>query len=183
MTGQPLALLFIVALTAIWPSKEATVEAKRPRIPLVIDEAHEGDLKFVWSSWKHSAADAPKNHKLVQAGRVGEHFTRYNERVERVMDSPALILVAREPTDPQFIYGWIAAHVTPDVALLYQYTKGKYRRLGVARSLKDAVLREAPESARRFYCDSTIHDAMFESWGFTFRHVDDVLGRKTRRRA
>lgn len=192
MPGQRALLLAMLVLGAlVHLSKEEHVQ--QAKIPLLISEAHEGDLPFAFSAWKNSSLDAPKNREKRDSGRVGEHFTQYNRDVHRIMATPAAkLLIAREPSDPDFIYGWIAFATYYDptltlprvrraradrsnaVAILYTYCKSKFRRMGVARELKDAALQLAPEHAQRFFCESTVHDGVFERWGFVFKPFEDV---------
>lgn len=154
------------------------------KIPLYIGEAREGDERLVWSSWKMSALDNPKNHALY-ADRPGEHFTKYNRLVHEVMaQDGAHVLMAREPTDPTFLYGWIAFVTRSSTfALTYAYTKYKFRRLNIASALKDAALCYATEGADRIYCADTDHNATFERWGFAYRPIDELLAPKRRRTA
>lgn len=177
MTGQRFALLVMLLLGTFGCLSKA-VYVSKAKIPLTISEATEDDLRFVFSSWKHSALDQPKNHARRADGRVGEHFSEYNKLVHRVMGLPTShLLIAREPEDASFIYGWIAYASTPKVTgLLYTYVKSKFRRLGVASELKDAMLKltKAPKSAR-YFCDDTVHDATFCRWGFAYRPLDVVL--------
>jgi hypothetical protein len=177
VTGHLFALLCILASGLIQPaSNEATVQVE-------IGRATAQENGFVANSWKMSALDAPQNDTLKSTGMVGKHFTRYNEQVRRVMATEPLILVARERADPSFAYGWICAGVYGDeLALIYVYTKYKFRRLGIARDLKDAVLSLAPDDVRPVYCSKSSHDEVFEDWGFTFRDVDDVIGNVSERR-
>lgn len=144
---------------------------------LDIGKAHDSEMNFVRSSWKQSALDAPHNDPYKSTGMVGAHFTRYNRDVQRAIDSNPLVLVAREPTDPRFIYGWLAVGLYGnELAILYAYTKYKFRRLGIMRELRDRVLDLAPEDAQLVYCARSVRDPVFERWGFDYRSLNDVLG-------
>ncbi len=177
LTGQRLCLLAIVLLgTIAFPSKARHVT--QAKIPLLISAATPDDMRFVFNSWKMSALDAPKNRDKRYAGRTGEHFTHYNKSVEQVlaMDG-AHVLVAREPEDPTFIYGWIAFVLLPKRTTLiaYQYVKSKFRRLGVASQLKDEMAKMEPVKPRRYFCESTVSDATYERWGFELAPLEEVL--------
>lgn len=170
MTGQLRALLCIVALWVSHTSNEESVRVE-------ISEALPTEVAFILSSWKHSALDAPQNSPYKGSGMVRSLFTKYNADVRDVFDTKPLLLVAREQTDPSFLYGWICAGVYGDeLAIIYMYTKYKFRRLEIASSLKDAVLDRAPDDLAPVYCHRSVHDRMFERWGFEFQPLHDVIG-------
>jgi hypothetical protein len=176
VAGQCRQLFRIVASGLFKPASKADT------VNIEISAAQPNELGLVYSSWKMSALDAPHNDPLKSTGMVGQHFTRYNRDVQRVMQTQPLILVAREQSDPSFAYGWICAGLYDgDLAILYVYTKYKFRRLGIARDLRDAVLSRSPDNVRPVYCAKSAHDEVFEDWGFTFRELDDVLGTSERR--
>lgn len=171
MTGHLLAVLCILALVPRYASKEEPVRIE-------IGRALPSEMGLVFNSWKQSALDAPHNDPVKASGMIGEFFTRYNRIVQHALDTQPLVLVAREATDPDFAYGWMAAGVYGgELAILYCYTKYKFRRLGIARDLKDQIVELAPDNARPVYCARSAHDHIFEGWGFQFRELEDVIGK------
>lgn len=178
VAGQCKRLLRSVASGLIQPaSNEADVRVE-------IGPVRPDELPLIHSSWKHSALDAPQNDQHKVSGTVGAYFTKYNRDVRAILATDPLILVAREATDPSFAYGWICAGVYGDeLAIFYVYTKYKFRRLEIARTLKDAVLERAADDLVPVYCAKSVHDRMFERWGFEYRELHDVIGTSEERRA
>jgi hypothetical protein len=171
MTGHALALLCILTR---WASHTSNEDA----VLLDISPMTASERAYVANSWKMSALDAPLNAPLKETGMVGKHFDRYNAEVQRVLDSGATVLVAREATDPSFIYGWMAVGlVGGQLALYYCNTKFHYRRVGVCRALRDRVLDLVPqdEPLEYVYTARSVRDPVFERWGFEYRDLDDVL--------
>jgi GNAT superfamily N-acetyltransferase len=118
-----------------------------------IGPARPDELGFVLATWKDSAIDAPHNGPVIADRGVGYVYGRLNVEVDTALSEGALVLVAREATDPTFIYGWIAGRIQDDlVALYYLYTRHKFRRQGVARALRDEALRYVPDDARLVQC-------------------------------
>lgn len=138
---------------------------------------------LVTCSWKRSAWRLPVNRHFHAQGRYGKgrYYTAANALVQRILDSGALVLMAREESDPGYVYGWIATGLVGDVhAIYYAFTKEHFRELGVMHALKDRVLEIVPGDLRRVYCERSPFDAVFRRWGFTYVPVDEVLGEQRR---
>lgn len=137
----------------------------------------------VTCSWKRSAWRLPVNRHFHKQGRYGKgrFYTQYNQLVQRILDSGALVLVAREQGDPTYVYGWMTTGLVGDVfAIYYAFVKEPFRELGVMRALRDRVAELVPDDARLVYCEHSPYDSVFERWDFEFRGVDDVLGEQRR---
>jgi hypothetical protein len=159
----------------------------------------EDEKSFIYNSWKESALDAiekelckrvaelvPDESKFADRKVVRELLKpltndvlwHLNDLVERVQNSGALLLVAREETEPAFIYGWLAATVRGDLmGIAYCYTKAKFRRLGTMTALLLRVLQMVPDEARLVYCARSARDDVFERYGFSHMRLSEMLGK------
>lgn len=69
---------------------------------------------------------------------VKSFYEVYHRAIEDIMaDSESMVLVATLQDEEDTILGWVMSH---DDCLVYVYVKQRYRHLGVARALCDAVL-------------------------------------------
>lgn len=113
----------------------------REAIPVEIGPMLPTDRNFVLSSLKLSQqaqqTDVPR----------GRAFDRLNRDADRLFARPGVrVLVARSPSNPDFVFGYVVYEVTPQALVVdFAYTKSDYRRLGIARDLLAAVLAEAPD--------------------------------------
>jgi hypothetical protein len=168
-------------------------------VKIEIGPAQAGEIAFVHNSWKESALDliekelckrvaelVPDDSKFADRKVVrellkplkNEVLWHLNGLVQRVLESGAMVLVAREETDPGFIYGWLAAAVKDDrLGIAYCYTKEKYRRLGTLTALLQRVLQLVPDDAKLVYCSHSARDKMFEAYGFSHMTLSEMLGK------
>lgn len=124
-----------------------------------IRPAEPGDLSFVVKTWLQSyAPHAKQAHALkmpylsTQNRQLGAilsdaYYQHTSPLVQELVDR-CPILVACMPEEPDVIVGWVCGelHSTGPSVLHYTYTKGVYRKHGVAKSLVGALLAQLGSS-------------------------------------
>lgn len=104
--------------------------------PLLVRRASKPDLRFITSSWLKSNRDAP----MVQ-GIPNTVYYHYHHKILEELIPRSLVLVACDPEDTGYIYGWACAEVV-DTALVvhYVYVRYDWRRKGVAKAMMDVLM-------------------------------------------
>lgn len=91
----------------------------------------EADIPLVMDSWMETYRSAP-DVRLVP----NEVYFPTQRRVIRALMARCRLAVACDPNDEDQVYGWVAWEERErDVVIHYTYTKGIFRRMGVARRL------------------------------------------------
>ena len=107
---------------------------------LTIRDATQDDVKFILSSWFHSAKESQCNHEAFDKHELNR------EIFLRLARCKALVLSHKDV--PDFILAWIAIDNNKQVQ--WCYTRHVLRRLGVQRFLRAIVLADGVDS-----CTST----------------------------
>jgi len=99
-------------------------------------KAQKSDLNFIRSTWLESYRDG-----LAVRGVPHKIYYGRHERIIRALMKRAFLMVLVRRDDPDYIVGWACCEKTSGGLILhYLYTRGKYRRGGLARALMTAVL-------------------------------------------
>jgi len=168
-------------------------------IALDIGPAREDEMSRIQADWKDSSVSAvvePLREKLRELlpddrwiadekvfGKLCHtlYERKMNPEVDAVLATRPMLLVAREPSDPSFLYGWIACgHVQDKLAVYFAYTKRRYRELGVMTALLLRVLELVPD-AELVYCAHGPRDSFFQKMGFVHVPLKEVVDLSVRR--
>jgi GNAT superfamily N-acetyltransferase len=142
---------------------------------LQIGPMRASEVGFVCKAWKFGLKDSPTNHQLP--GRV--FFARANAEVDEIL-AGATVLVARDPENADFAYGFVAFETTPDTLILHWvYVRDGFRRQKVALQLLSAAAEHTDEFCDRIYTPKTRFDAVAERMGF--RHLNAFKAIRTYR--
>jgi hypothetical protein len=96
------------------------------------------DTALIFSSWLKSSLASPAYQHIPS-----ETFFYFQHRIIEtyVSDATAAWLIACNPDDPRFVYGWLCGQVVKRAnesispTIHYVYVKQKFRRMGVASQL------------------------------------------------
>jgi hypothetical protein len=137
-----------------------------------------GDLNFVASGWKQSAADAPQNAALPRPkafDRVGAAFEALFEASQRAPATVAF-MVASDPERRDTLFGFMCLEQRgPALALHYAYTRKSHKRMGVCSELLRHALQGASDADTLVYTAGSRFDALWERWGFRRVQLEDWL--------
>lgn len=109
---------------------------------ILLREANEQDVGFIFNSWLKSFRGAPYNKTIVNS----VFFTEHHKVIERILKTSSVI-IACNPEDPSQMYGWICAETIDNVFCMhFLYVKHSFRNLGLARILFNAFTHESGEA-------------------------------------
>lgn len=116
-----------------------------PKLKILIREPKSSDLSFIYSTWLESYrydSSIGKSHKN------SIFFSAYAQTIDHIFSKPSTkCFIASEPDFTDTILGYIVAEPhTPIPILHYIYTKGSFRKLGIAQSLMLHVFNLDPSS-------------------------------------
>ncbi len=104
----------------------------------------EGDRAFLMDTWARSYRVA----EACEAIPSDAYFPWHRKRMESIL-ARALVLVARDKTNPVFIYGYgVFERVRDKFVAHWVYTKGAFKYRGVASLLLRAALERIGDGAR-----------------------------------
>lgn len=111
------------------------VDRKAKTLPIVIREAQEGDIPFIFNSWLQSFRSGLMPKKVDNT----IYFSEHHKVIERLIKR-APTLIACDPADPATIYGYLCYEKIDGVFVLhYCYVKHTFRAMGVMRQLLAAT--------------------------------------------
>lgn len=103
----------------------------RGALPVVIREASEGDVSFLFSSWLKSFRKGTMCYGVDDT----IYFNEQHKLVERLLLS-SKVLLACEPEDPANIYGYLVYEKIDNIMVIhYAYVKHTFRCMGVFNAL------------------------------------------------
>lgn len=141
--------------------------SSRAILRVEVGPAVPAELPFVLSSWKKSFRHAPQNAPLPNS----VFFDRINPEIN-ALASRCDVLVARDESDPLFLYGFLAYEVKKDAfAAHYVYTRHGFRRQGVAKALLAEALDRAGDVGDLFYTAHTRFDRQVEAFGLRYTNL------------
>lgn len=106
-------------------------QRRAPRLPVVIRDAVEADVPFIFNSWLKSF----RNGSFPKGTDNSIYFTEQHKLIERLLKTCS-VKIAADPKDPQNIFGYIVFEQIDGIWVFhYAYTKHSFRALGVAREL------------------------------------------------
>lgn len=101
-------------------------------VPVVVRQANEDDVNFLFNSWLRSFRGSGSLAKGV-VNTV--YFTEHHKVIEKILKTAA-VYVAVDPEDSKNIYGWVCFEYIEGVFCLhFAYVKHIYRGLGIATTL------------------------------------------------
>lgn len=104
--------------------------------------AVEADLPLILNSWLKRYRSAI--HPRLVTDRV--YYESQHAVIRKIFDNPALkVVVACDPEDTNHVYGYaVAEDLAPGwVMIHWVYTKGAFRKFGVAKHLLQTVIGDA----------------------------------------
>jgi len=117
-------------VTEAGPKYNAIQHSKK--LPVRVRSATEGDASFVYSSWLKSYAAQNKDQPKIT------FYEMHREVATRLLES-SITLVACMEDDPDQVLAWLCAQRIPKFLIAhYCYTKGPFRKLGLAKTLLTA---------------------------------------------
>ena len=131
------------------------------------------ELPFVAAAWKRSQRFSPPCAPLPDP----VYWERANRQFDELTKLPAVVvLVARDPENPDTLFGFGCFESRPPVlALHYMYTRDTHRELGVARALLRHVLARSKWAEQLVYTAGTRFDDLWERYGFERRPLKEWL--------
>ena len=99
-----------------------------PVLPITIRPLIANDLNFVYDTWLMSY----RNTLMPEGGARDKFYRMMRKRVSMLLLRGAKALVAVDPSEPDYIYGFICAE---ENLLHYVYVKDAYRGNGVSLQL------------------------------------------------
>lgn len=171
-----------------------------PERLFAIGPAVESERSFVAHSWKESLVSALTGdlkrrlqyylpHSRQAAQRSAENlfptvrglaFEQLDHDIARLLRGNSTVLVARDPNDAAFVFGWLCAGYESEnvFAVYYSYTRKHFRRLGVLTALLRRLLELVPSDKPELECVYVLHsnhDALFEQMGFTYQPMQGAV--------
>lgn len=166
-----------------------------------IGPAREDETAFVLNSFKESYIHAIERQieaklvallptvyvdsdKLAQAVATAmrpELYKHFNALADVLFGQSTMVLVARDKSDKDFLYAWLAASFREgEVAFLYAFTKKNYRRMGALNALMRRMIELVPENATVVHSLTlkSVHTDRLEQMGFEHRPLREVLGER-----
>lgn len=93
------------------------------------------ELPFIYSTWLRSYRHSSQFAKKIS----NETFYEWHHKViDRFVDRGGVILIAHIPEEPDFICGYICVETDGSI-VQYAYTRKKWRKQGIAKSLYEAA--------------------------------------------
>lgn len=139
---------------------------------ITIGLATDQEMPFVLDTWARSFRKAPRNRRMPTKA-----FHAWNRpRMQKALRN-AHVLVARDPDNQTFIYGWIAVEFRADQAgdlfvTHYCYVRQPFQRQGVAtRLLTRAIQTIADPECEPVYTHQSVKfvDEYMQRCGFSCR--------------
>lgn len=125
---------------------------------------------LVLASWTQSLVDSMGHGVRTGSPHRGVYLAATGKLVDGLF-ADSTVLVARDAECQALAYGWMAA----DPPLLHwTFTKGAYRRLGVAAYLFQAMTETAGELG--LYSTQSRHSALAEKYGLRYHDRRKVAG-------
>lgn len=131
----------------------------------------------MFSSWTRSFQEALQNESMPNDA----YYPWARKNIDNILDRGATVLVARDSESPSLLYGYIACQRLSNAFLTHWlYTKGAYRRLGIANELLAHALKELGQGAERLvYTHHTRWDDKAVALGMEHVPLERVLGKRS----